>query len=136
MSIRNPQMMKTLLLDRTAWDLCVDSGGSIACATDQYQVGQDVASAIRTFRGECFYDTNVGIPYWQAVLGQLPPASFIRSELVKAALTVTNVTSANLTKLVLNHRQLAGEIDVTDTSGNTQTVAPKPNSSPRMNPPA
>lgn len=114
--------MKTLLLDRTAWDLVLDASGNIACATDPYQVAQDVASAIRTFRGECWYDTTLGIPYWQAVLGALPPPSFVTSELVNAALTVPNVVSATVTSLVLNNRQLSGEIDVTDTSGNTQTV--------------
>ncbi|SAL70691.1 hypothetical protein AWB71_04302 [Caballeronia peredens] len=114
--------MKTFLLDRTAWDCVLDASGNIACATDPYQVAQDVASAIRTFRGECWYDTTLGIPYWQAVLGQLPPASFIRSELVNAALMVPSVASANVTQLVLNDRQLAGEIDVTDTSGNTQAI--------------
>jgi hypothetical protein len=96
-----------------------NASGNIACATDPYQVAQDVASALRTFRGECWYDTTLGIPYWQAVLGALPPASFIRSELVNAALTVPNVASATVTQLVLNGRQLAGEIDVTDTSGNS-----------------
>ncbi len=114
--------MKTLLLDRTAWDLVLDASGNIACATDPYQVAQDVASAIRTFRSECYYDTTLGVPYWQVVLGQLPPASFIRSELVNAALTVPNVASGTVTQLVLNGRQLAGEIDVTDANGNTQTV--------------
>ena len=114
--------MKTLLLDRTAWDLVLDASGNIACATDPYQVAQDVASAIRTFQGECWYQTTIGIPYWQSVLGQLPRPSFIRSELVNAALTVPNVASATVTSLVLNDRQIAGVIDVTDTSGNTQTV--------------
>lgn len=114
--------MKTLLLDRAAWDLVLDVSGTIASAIDAYQIAQDVASAIRTFRGECWYETTLGIPYWQAALGQLPPASFVRSELVKAALTVPNVASASVTRLVLNDRQLAGEIDVTDIDGNTQTV--------------
>ncbi|SAK96403.1 hypothetical protein AWB75_07010 [Caballeronia catudaia] len=95
---------------------------SIACATDPYQVAQDVASAIRTFRGECFYDTTLGIPYWQAVLGQLPPASFIRSELVHAALTVPNVTSANVTQLVLSSRKCAGEIAVTDDANHAEQI--------------
>lgn len=114
--------MRTLLLDRTAWDLVLDASGNIASATDPYQAAQDVASAIRTLQGECWYDTTLGVPYWQAVVGQLPPPSFIRSELVSAALTVPNVVSSNVTSLILNDRQLAGEIDVTDTSGNTQTV--------------
>ena len=76
--------MRTLLLDRTAWDLVLDANGNIACATEPYQIAQDVASAIRTFRGECFYDTTLGLPYWSNILGQLPPASFVQSGIVNA----------------------------------------------------
>ncbi|KWO46699.1 hypothetical protein, partial [Burkholderia territorii] len=76
--------MRTLLLDRTAWDLVLNAFGDIATATDPYQFAQDAASAIRTFRSECWYDTTLGLPYWQNILGQLPPASFIRSEIVRA----------------------------------------------------
>lgn len=115
--------MKTLLLDRTAWDLCLDASGNIAVATDPYQIAQDVASAIRTFRGECWYDTTVGLPYWENILGQMPPPSFLKSEIVKAALTVPNVASATATSLVLNERTLSGAIEVTDASGHTQSVS-------------
>ena len=66
--------MKTLLLDRTAWDLCLDSNGNIALASEPYSLAQDVASAVRLFLGECYYDTTKGIPYWTEVLGMLPPA--------------------------------------------------------------
>ncbi|WP_321900032.1 hypothetical protein [Paraburkholderia heleia] len=114
--------MKNSLLDRTVWDLVLDASGNIACAMNPYQIAQDVASAIKTFRTECWYDTTLGIPYRESVLGQLPPASFIRSELVNAALTVPDVASATVTSLVLSERTLSGEIDVTDVNGNTQTV--------------
>ncbi|KWO62549.1 hypothetical protein [Burkholderia territorii] len=114
--------MKTLLLDRTAWDLVLDANGNIACATEPYQIAQDAASAIKTFLNECWYDTTLGMPYWQEIFGQLPPASFVKSEIVKAALTVPNVASANVTSLTLNGRALSGEVDVTDVNGNTQTV--------------
>ena len=115
--------MRTLLLDRTAWDLCLDANGDIACASEPYQIAQDVASAIRTFRGECWYQTMLGLPYWQNILGALPPASFIQSEIVNAALTVPNVSAATVTALALDNRQLSGQVEVTDTVGNTQTVS-------------
>lgn len=114
--------MKTLLLDRSAWDLVLDASGNIATATEPYQFAQDAASAIRTFRGECWYDTTLGLPYWQNILGQLPPASFVQSEIVRAALTVPNIASATVARLVLNNRTLGGSVDVTDTAGNTQSV--------------
>jgi hypothetical protein len=114
--------VRTLLLDRPAWDLCLDASGNIACATEPYQFAQDAASAIHTFRAECFYDTTLGLPYWQNILGQLPPASFVQSEIVRAALIVPNITGATVTRLVLNGRSLGGEVDVTDAAGTTQTV--------------
>ncbi len=115
--------MKTLLLDRSAWDLVLTASGNIACATEPYQIAQDVASAIRTFRGECWYDTTLGLPYWSNILGQLPPASFIQSEIVNAALTVPNVSAATVTALALDNRQLSGSVSVTDVTGNTQSVS-------------
>ncbi|MGF6604923.1 hypothetical protein P3T23_009679 [Paraburkholderia sp. GAS448] len=53
----------------------------------------------------------------------MPPASFIQSEIVNAALGVPNVTGASVTSLTLNDRQLSGTVDVTDASGYTQTVS-------------
>ncbi|MGF6633517.1 hypothetical protein [Paraburkholderia sp. MM6662-R1] len=116
-------MTKTLLLDRTAWDLVLDASGNIAIATEPYQIAQDVASAIRTFLGECWYDTTLGVPYWQNMLGQLPPASFVRAKLEEAARTVPNVGSATVVSLTIADRKISGEIDVTDASGNSQMVS-------------
>jgi hypothetical protein len=52
----------------------------------------------------------------------LPPASFIQSEIVNATLGAPNVTGATVTSITLDNRQLSGPVDVTDASGNTQTV--------------
>ena len=73
--------MNTLLLDRVAWDLVLDAAGNIAMASNPYATAQDVASAIKLFRGELFYDTAKGIPYWTEVLGQLPPLALVRERL-------------------------------------------------------
>lgn len=80
----------------------LEPNGNIACATEPYQFAQDAASAIRTFRSECWYDATVGLPYWRNILGQLPAASFVQSEIMRAALTAPNITSATVTRLVLN----------------------------------
>ncbi len=71
-------------------------------------------SAIITFRSECWSDKTLWIPYLESVLSQLPPAPFIRPELVNAALTIPNIASATVTGLVLNDRTLLCEIDVRD----------------------
>lgn len=115
--------MKTLLLDQSAWDLVLDAAGSIAVATDPYQIAQDVASAVQTFRGECWYDTKLGMPYWQDILGKLPPPSLVKAEVVKNSLTVPNVVAATVTNLTLKDRKLGGSIQTTDTQGKTLPVS-------------
>jgi hypothetical protein len=84
----------TLLLSVDQWDLTVDSLGNIARASAPYALAQDVASAARTFLGEVYYDTTVGVPYLQQILGKNPPAQFIQNQLAAAALTVPGVVKA------------------------------------------
>jgi hypothetical protein len=114
--------MRTLLLDRTAWDLVLDASGNIASGTDPYQIAQDVATAVRTFQGECWYDTTKGIPYFQQILGQWPPLATVRAYVEKTALTVPGVAKAQCTFVTLSERALTGEIQITDAAGATQTV--------------
>lgn len=109
--------MDTLLLDNTLWDLLVDSAGNLARATNPYSRAQDVASALRTFIGECFYDTSLGVPYFQQVLGHLPPVPLLQSLLVEAALTVPGVVTATATLNALQDRALTGQVAFTDVDG-------------------
>ncbi|MFY2587437.1 hypothetical protein [Achromobacter xylosoxidans] len=114
--------MNTLLLDRTAWDLVLDAAGNIAMASNPYAVAQDVASAIKLFRGELFYDTAKGIPYWTEVLGQLPPLALVREWLRAAALTVPDVADAVPAITAFENRRLSGYVEVTLTNGKTSTI--------------
>ena len=86
--------MNTLILDTVKWDLLIDAAGNIAVAQDPYSQAQDAASAIRTFQGEVYYDTTLGIPYWEKVLGFAPPLSLIKHYINTAALTVPGVVGA------------------------------------------
>lgn len=113
----------TLLLDQDAWDLVLDVNGNIALAGAPYSIAQDVASATRTFQGECWYNTTLGLPYWQQILGEFPPLQFVNQEIVTAALTVPNVVAAEVTFSSFEDRSLAGQILITDTDGVTNTVA-------------
>ena len=115
--------MRTLLLDRTTWDLCLDSSGHIAVATGAYSVAQNVASACRLWLGEYWYDTTLGVP-WLTVLGQPASVALIKSLMERAALTVTDVVSANcLIASITTGGDVTGLITVTDSSGVTQTVS-------------
>lgn len=117
--------MNTLLLDLTNWDLCIDASGNIAMASAPYAVAQDVASAQRTFLGEVYYNSLLGIPYFQNILGQNPPSSLLSEYMVTAALTVSDVVTSPApvcTFTAFTNRGVTGQTTFTDNAGITQTV--------------
>jgi len=111
--------MDTLYLDPVAWDLVLDASGNIALATEPYSLAQDAASACRTFIGEVYYNTALGIPYWQEILGHLPALTLVKSQLESAAETVPGVTAAQVFITAVVDRQIRGQVQVTDADGNT-----------------
>jgi hypothetical protein len=116
-------VQNTLLLDQDAWDLVLDINGNIALAGAPYSIAQDVASAARTFLGECWYDNDLGVPYWQQILGELPPLQFVSQQYVNQALTIPNVVTGQVQFTDFQDRVLRGQILVVDTDGTTNTVA-------------
>lgn len=115
--------MKTLLLDIDQWDLLTDASGNIAVATAPYQRAQDVASAIRTFLAEVWYDSSKGVPYFQQILGQAPPIQFFKDQMVRAALTVEGVASASCVIESFQDRTVIGAVTFIADDGTTGTVA-------------
>lgn len=113
--------MQTLLLDQTRWDLVKDAAGNIAVASPPYATAQDVASACRLFQGELWFDTALGIPYFEDVLGQQVPLEALKSFLQKAALRVPDVVAARAVISGVVDRQVQGQVQVTTSSG---TVLP------------
>lgn len=120
-------MAKTLLLDQTTWDLCLDSSGNLAVADEPYAVAQDAASALKTFRGEVFYDTTRGVPYFGDILGKSPPLALIKSYLSAAAeeaVAAHGLTGAQVQVFLsgLNGRTLSGQVQIKAASGQTTAV--------------
>lgn len=115
--------MKTLLLDQSEWDLVLDASGNIAVADAPYSVAQDVASAVRVFAGELWYDTTQGIPYLSNVLGNTPTLQYIKSKVEEAALTVPTVAKARCLFASLNDRVLTGQVQVIDDNGVENNVS-------------
>ncbi len=113
----------TLLLDIAAWDLVLDSAGNIALAQPPYAVAQDVASALRTFLGECWYDTTIGVPYWQQLLGYSPTQAQVEAALSTAALTVPGVVSATTSITSFTNGTVNGQVQFTTSDGTTTTVS-------------
>lgn len=116
--------MDTLLLDRTTWDVCLDARGNIAIASEPYAIAQDVASSVRLFLGECYYDTSRGVPHFQKILGHSPPLGIFKSALETAALTHPEVSTA--TVFITgggSDREVRGQIQLRSVSGITSILA-------------
>lgn len=109
--------MKTLLLDTQTWDLCIDAHGNIAVASEPYAQAQDAASSLKTFAGEVFYDTGRGIPYYEQILGHLPPASLMRAKFVEAAMLVPGVVAARCFFTGFKDRRLSGQVQIATKDG-------------------
>lgn len=77
-------LTKSLLLT-DQWDITLDDTGSIAITANPYAVAQDVACACSTFIGEPWYDTTLGIPYYERILGHWPGTQLINTKMVTEA---------------------------------------------------
>lgn len=120
-------MAQTLLLDQTTWDLCLDTSGNWAVASEPYAVAQDAASALRTFRGEMFYDTNRGVPYFGDILGAAPPLSLVKSYLSAAAAEAApahGLTASQIDVFLsgLSGRKLTGQVQIKAATGQTTAI--------------
>jgi hypothetical protein len=116
-------MMHTLLLDVQAWDLVLDANNNIAVASEPYSLAQDAASAIKTFLGECYWDTTVGVPWMQSLLAKRPSLPLLKAQLVAAALTVPDVASAIAFISAFTNRTISGQIQVVSATTRQTSVA-------------
>lgn len=110
-------MPSTMLLDQLGWDLTADVENNWAVAQIPYAQAQDAASAIRTVQGEVYYQTGIGIPYFDVVLGHRPAAGMLKSLLINAALTVPDTVSAVCYLSLGENRELLGQVQITTTAG-------------------
>lgn len=115
-------MPKTLLLDRDAWDVVLDASGNWAVASEPYAIAQDVASAIRTFTGDCWYDQRKGMPYWQQILGHYPPMAMVRDRIAQEAMREPKVARVTVQRLDVTDRALTGDVLVIDENGQESGV--------------
>lgn len=116
--------MNTILLSPTTWDLLLNSDGNIAMASNPYSIAQDVASAIKLFLGELYYNTGKGVPYFDRIFSQSPNSAvaIMAAQSEQAALTVPEVVSAKCTQLYYDNRTLSGVLEVIDTTGTSHNV--------------
>ena len=114
---------RSLYLDPDTWDLELDANGSLRTVTNPYAIAQDVACACKTILGECIFDTTIGIPYFEQVLGRPVTTSLVISYLQQEATRLDTVKSATVT-LVPDRatRKTTGYITITDTNGTESTL--------------
>lgn len=115
--------MRTLALDRSRWDIILDAHGNLAIASSPYAIAQDVASAIRLFQGELYYDTTKGVPHFQEILGHRPSLSVLKAALESAALTVPETTSALVFVTGVAGREVTGQVQVTSSTGTKLVIS-------------
>lgn len=109
--------MKTMLLSPSTWDLVADAANNIAVADDPYALAQNAASAIRLFLGEQWYNTTIGVPYFQQILGKPPNIPLMKAKFVAAALTVPGVVSATVFIISITDRGVRGQVQVAGATG-------------------
>lgn len=110
-------MATTLLLDRDAWDLVLDTTGNIAVASEPYSQAQDVASECRLFEGEAWYDTRLGVPYFGQILGHSQPVQVLKAKLASAAERVPGVVSPKAVLGSIINREVRGQIQFSTANG-------------------
>lgn len=62
-----------ILIDPTTWDAVFHNGPLTKEYTTQpytQKVGQRLKIRLLTFKGEWYYNTEYGVPYWQSILGR------------------------------------------------------------------
>lgn len=113
-----------LLLDTATWDLVVDAQGNIALATQPYAIVQNVACAVRVFLGECWYNTELGLPYLGHVLGRNQSVALFRSDVEQIARSVQGVAGAVCVLTAINaQRRLSGIIQLALEDGSKTSVS-------------
>lgn len=111
-------MAQSLLLDPDTWSIALDPSGNLCLGPEDWSLAQDAASAIRTFKGEVYYDFEQGVPYFEEILGKWPPLSLIKARLEAAALSVPGVVQAKCyISSIGPDRVFRGQVQVTNTAG-------------------
>lgn len=83
-----------LELNTATWDLELDDTGNIkTIGSDDPAalLSQRIRHRLQTFRGECFLDRSVGVPYFSEVLKKRPDLGRIRSLFASVISGVTGV---------------------------------------------
>lgn len=121
----------TLALVESTWDLDLDARGDLRTVGDAtpgtntgpgMRLAQDVASRVRAWRGEVWFNRQQGVDY-PRYLGQAPAMAQLRADFQSEALQVPLCASA-LADFTLDRatRGVGGVLYLTDLNGYTAQV--------------
>lgn len=116
-------LTKSLLLNTDTWDLQLDDFGNIAQTENPYAVAQDVATTCSTFAGEVWYDTALGLPYYERILGHWPGTQYVNTKMQTEAKKLPYVQSATCTIIIGQSDRIGnGVMTIVDTNNDESTV--------------
>lgn len=70
-AVAGADAVRDFRLDPVTLDLVL-SEGDLQVISGAEGVASDIASRLQTFRGECFLDLGLGLPYFEEILGKHP----------------------------------------------------------------
>ena len=109
-----------LALDTATWDIGLDGSGNIAVLVDPSALlAQRIQCRLQTFKGECFLDRSIGVPYFTEILKKSPDLGRVMSLLAAVIATVEGVKKTLALELKFNQgtRQLNVDFRVLGDSG-------------------
>jgi len=119
--------MNTLLLT-SDWDLAITPNGDLAIATGNYAIAQDVCAACKTWRGEQWYNTALGVPYLQNIFAKRPTVNTVKTLISTEAMRVPGVATATIYLTAIEpNRNVGGQIQITYTANDITAVIQVPN---------
>ena len=100
------------------WDLLIDQSGNLVVATGGTALAQDVASAVRTFRGEAWYDITLGVPYYENIFGQRISLQYLKQAFIAAGMIVPNVAQIKVFFIgPTSSRTIGGQLQIFSADG-------------------
>ena len=109
--------MISLKLIKDSWDIQLDENGLLLLADTDYSVAQNVATAVRLFTNDAYFDTETGIPHFQITYIRNPNLSVIRSRIKQTAEAVEGVLKATVILYPVTEKGvLSGVINLTLTN--------------------
>lgn len=84
-------------------DLAINQGDLCLCAGDTDAIAQAIIIRLKTFAGEWFLDSNVGLPYLSHILGKKNSERFLQRIVTKTIKTLPGVVDLKNFDFELDH---------------------------------